>query len=1002
MRKNCTIGMLPLLVLLLAPSYVRAHDFDDGTYDFKDGRRGTTDAKVRPGYDNGLYGFYDDTLYYHFYGSENVYVDGLKDPSVTSIVIPSRVVREYNNRTYTVSMIGGGAFNACTNLTSVIIPNSVATIDFDAFEGCSGLTNVTIPDSVTSIKGYAFRNCGRLTSVRIPNRVTSIEGYTFYGCSGLTSVTIPDSVTSIEDFAFSGCSGLTSVRIPDSVTSIGSYAFYGCSGLTGVTIGNSVTSIGRSAFYGCSGLTSVTIPDSVTSIGLEAFCNCSGLKSVTIGNGVTSIESCSFQNCTGLTNVVIGSGVTSIGTRAFKQCIGLTSVSIPDSVEDIGSDAFLDCSGLTNVVIGSGVTFMGGWALYCRELATVCFKGPPPSVGWLSLGTGLKSGAIGTYLPEHKAAWDEVIGSDGKWNGLIMKANKPILSSGGCNVPTGELTIRWDDANAPMPPGMTYEVRRGFSDDYAASEVLTNGYAQLSFVDKDFYATGGVSRIWYWVKPEHPLFEASDPIVTRNRFLLSVGYTGYSRPLFDYASPIPQTFNDAKSLHECCINGNFKICQLKRNIEKDGLNGLRNEMEQFSYITQPGDIFVFYIGTHGSVSADSAHLVMYRKPDYVVKELQEDVRRFNPGVAVVGIIFACHSGAMTGQPVNSGIAEWLTKCGLDQCLGNVAWITSCEAFQYSATPVIEGAFTYFGESLIKDGLMGGYADQRLYGTEYGGGNRDGKITMGELGRYAQVFVRGIRNYPADVQLENEGLLDRIVMSDTVACVPQQAPVPPTDVQVTRGLFERKVRVTWTASSADKYYWVYRYPIESQTQLVWIHQANFGRKAGRGHIDDIPSGWLLSFESLLPFTRYGYRVRAVNPVGISELSEETAYSVGWRGTQAYETFLSMGLFLLSGSSGTAVSGTADEYAMVENMVAPNGFTFGDSYVAGLDPTNETSKFTANVTMSNGIPHVTWSPNLNTNGEVRTYTVWGKTNLTDQAWHTPTNSASRFFKVTVEMP
>lgn len=70
-----------------------------------------------------------------------------------------------------------------------------------------------------------------------------------------------------------------------------------------------------------------------------------------------------------------------------------------------------------------------------------------------------------------------------------------------------------------------------------------------------------------------------------------------------------------------------------------------------------------------------------------------------------------------------------------------------------------------------------------------------------------------------------------------------------------------------------------------------------------------------------------------------------------------------------------------------------------YVAGTDPTNVTSAFTAS---KDGMSLVTWSPNLNSNGEVRVYTVLGKTNLTDAAWVCPTNAAHRFFKVKVEMP
>ena len=166
-----------------------------------------------------------------------------------SIVIPETV--NYNDVTYSVTSIGYQAFQYCSGLTSVTIPNSVTSIGNYAFYGCSDFTSVTIPNSVTSIGERAFQDCSGLTSITIPNSVTSIEEGAFCNCSGLTSVTIPNSVTSIGDDAFNGCSGLTSVTIPNSVTSIGNYAFFGCSGLTSVTIPNSVTSIDSQAFNGC-------------------------------------------------------------------------------------------------------------------------------------------------------------------------------------------------------------------------------------------------------------------------------------------------------------------------------------------------------------------------------------------------------------------------------------------------------------------------------------------------------------------------------------------------------------------------------------------------------------------------------------------------------------------------------------------------------------------------------------------------------------------------------
>ena len=79
---------------------------------------------------------------------------------------------------------------------------------------------------------------------------------------------------------------------------------------------------------------------------------------------------------------------------------------------------------------------------------------------------------------------------------------------------------------------------------------------------------------------------------------------------------------------------------------------------------------------------------------------------------------------------------------------------------------------------------------------------------------------------------------------------------------------------------------------------------------------------------------------------------------------------------------------------------NGYPVWESYVAGLAPTNASSKFLiTNLTVNASGVTLGWDPHRND----RAYKVLGKTNMVPgEMWHYPTNSGTRFFKVNVDLP
>ncbi len=255
----------------------------------------------------------------------------------------------------TADLIGRYAFEKCTKLTSVSLPQGITSIGYCAFFDCDALASVSIPDGVTTYGESAFWLCTSLKSITIPEGVTVISKSMLESCKSLVSVTFPKSVTSFGDSALQGCSSLSAVSIPEGVTSFGTGVFLGCYKLQSVTIPDGVNSLPEDMFSGCSDLKSVTLGSGITSIGARAFQMCWRLPSIIIPDRVETIGGNAFSNCSALTSVTLGSRLKSIESCAFLNCSKLPSLVIPDSVTNIGAAAFGGCTVLREVTLQSNV-----------------------------------------------------------------------------------------------------------------------------------------------------------------------------------------------------------------------------------------------------------------------------------------------------------------------------------------------------------------------------------------------------------------------------------------------------------------------------------------------------------------------------------------------------------------------------------------------------------------------------------------------------------------------
>ena len=186
----------------------------------------------------------------------------------------------------------------------------VTAIGQSAFSGCSQLTGLILPDSITAIGTNAFYNCPSLVcNVSDGVKYLGSEANPYmvavgYATSGLTHLQLHSNTKIIYDYAFEKNYSVTRATLNEGLVAIGNGTFYDATLLTSITIPNSVTTMGEAVFQGCYRLTSVIIGDGVGTIGGKTFSACSALENIAIGDKVSRIDAYAFENCTGLKTVL--------------------------------------------------------------------------------------------------------------------------------------------------------------------------------------------------------------------------------------------------------------------------------------------------------------------------------------------------------------------------------------------------------------------------------------------------------------------------------------------------------------------------------------------------------------------------------------------------------------------------------------------------------------------------------------------------------------------------
>lgn len=236
-----------------------------------------------------------------------------------------------------------------------------------------------IKDGTKKVFAGAFENCTALTDVKIPNTVTEIGDGAFYNCSALTEMLIPDSVIFIGTQALSGCSLLETISTGDGLTSFSISNILGITSLNQslkkITFGKNIQEIDVEQLSLCIMLNEIMVSNDnehftgdggilynkskTTLVKIPSALN---IETYTMPDSVEDIASYAITYQFFIKHLVLSSNITAINDGEIAVLPSLESVTFNGKIDLISDNAFTGCGSLTTIKGKNDNTYLKTWA----------------------------------------------------------------------------------------------------------------------------------------------------------------------------------------------------------------------------------------------------------------------------------------------------------------------------------------------------------------------------------------------------------------------------------------------------------------------------------------------------------------------------------------------------------------------------------------------------------------------------------------------------------------